>query len=302
MLVCLGDSMVDQLVFVKHFPEEGGEATARGEVHAGGSAANTAMVLAKLQTHVGLISSLGNDLEGDFLKEVFQRVGVDTRLLETTHMNTGKMVIVVSPGGQRTMFSLRPPRSVPFEQLESVWQSIKGKAHLHVSGYVFLREKEAAFARELVKRCSTEGGRVSLDPGVSPVKMVPGRLREVLPFVDYFFPNETELHQLVPGESNAQRAARLLLQKETGTIVLKRGERGCSVFSRDGAQDFPPSRSVVAENTTGCGDAFNAGFLAGLEKGFSVENAAELANQCGEKVASSKVSIDLQDFSALIAG
>jgi sugar/nucleoside kinase (ribokinase family) len=91
--------------------------------------------------------------------------------------------------------------------------------------------------------------------------------------------NERELETII-GESDLRAAAHALLGLGPETIVLKKGPRGCAIHDRSGTAEvagFP----VEAVDTTGAGDAFNASFLFGRLRGWSLRSSAVLANAVG---------------------
>jgi len=178
-------------------------------------------------------------------------------------MNTGKMTIIVSNNGLRTMFSQRPIKSIPFEKKELFSEGIEPPKILHVSGYVLLREFEADFVFKQTEELKKKGCLISFDPGVSPVKKIPGLLIKFLPFVDFFFPNLDEIRNLFSSE-NERDSANYALSLGVPNVIIKKGENGFSYYSNDINCDYPPLKKIKSKNTTGCGDAFNAGFLAGI--------------------------------------
>jgi ribokinase len=109
-------------------------------------------------------------------------------------------------------------------------------------------------------------------------------LEPCLPHIGVLFANEAEALQ-ISGSADLRTAARRFLDCGVETVAIKRGQHGCAVFRGDGetwALGFP----VPPVDTTGAGDCFTGGFLAGLNKGGTLKEAARLANACGALSAS----------------
>ena len=90
-------------------------------------------------------------------------------------------------------------------------------------------------------------------------------LRGILPMIDYIFPNEAEA-ELLTGEADARKNARLFMEAGVGCAVIKRGARGCVIATRDELLELPAYPVSRAVDTTGAGDAFAAGFVYGLSR------------------------------------
>ena len=87
---------------------------------------------------------------------------------------------------------------------------------------------------------------------------------ELLPFVDVFLPNEVEACALADGAGDATRAARALQSVSRGWVVVKLGPSGCCAVGPAGIEHAVPAAAVNAADTTGAGDAFNAGLVHAL--------------------------------------
>jgi sugar/nucleoside kinase (ribokinase family) len=90
---------------------------------------------------------------------------------------------------------------------------------------------------------------------------------ELLPHVDVFLPNEAEVVAIMPEHSSAEGAARALQEASGGWVVVKRGARGCFAVGPGGSELRVPAEAVEVVDSTGAGDAFNAGLIAALSDG-----------------------------------
>jgi sugar/nucleoside kinase (ribokinase family) len=124
-----------------------------------------------------------------------------------------------------------------------------------------------------------------------------------MPYLDYFMPNLEEAG-MITGLTDPQKMCQYFLDAGAKNVVLKMGERGSLILSASGERVRIPAFNVKLVDTTGCGDAWSAGFIAGLSLEMSVAKAAELGSACGSLVASGLGSdagiIDLDSTLAFI--
>lgn len=156
--------------------------------------------------------------------------------------------------------------------------SLPAAGFVHLSGYALLEESPLRRAAlTLLQQAAAAGLRCALDPGLPACRMAPQAVREALREVEILLLNEAEADLLFGPDprSGLQEAPRLRW------IVLKQGERGCRLLGRAGEEQTVPAFRVPVRDTTGAGDAFNAGFLFGLARGASPVTAALLGNAAG---------------------
>lgn len=262
-LVCAGHVNWDVTLRVDSLPAPDGEAVVTEQSQAGGgSASNTASVLADLDHEPLLLGSLGDDQYADFVEDELRDTGVDCQFLkrvpdrETTVKylvvdEDGEVFVLANDGANEAYTAA----DLPAEHLQSA-------SHLH------LTSQEPATARELASRAHTHDIPVSFDPGRRlGARQYEGLVSEV----DLLFLNEREAetaqgHGLLADRSNA--------------TVIKRGDGGATLRSSDHSLSHDGYDVPVAD-TAGAGDAFAAGFLAARLDGRSDEEALAIANACG---------------------
>ena len=124
-----------------------------------------------------------------------------------------------------------------------------------------------------------------------------------MPYLDYFMPNLEEA-AMITGLTDPDEMCKYFLNAGAKNVVLKMGERGSLIVSSTGERIRVPAFKVKLVDTTGCGDAWSAGFIAGLSLNMSVTKAAQLGSACGSLVASGLGSdagiIDLESTLAFI--
>jgi ribokinase len=285
-VVTLGDITVDIIASILRYPSPGGDGLAeRIEVHNGGSAANTATVLANFGMEVGIISRVGRDPFAEQALARLAEAGVDLSCIQRDdEVITGIMFIPVTPDGERTMFGYRGanPRLDPALLNEGY---IAQADVFHLSGYALLAEPERSAARQAVEMAHRAGVAISLDVGLEAAARATEEVKALLPLVDLFFPNRAEAEHLNAGSSDVREAVRILLGYGIKTVALKLGDQGCTVGS-EGEIFSIPTFAVEVQDTTGAGDSFDAGFILGRLWGLDARESALLANALGALAAS----------------
>ncbi len=243
-VVVLGDLMADVVTAHDGPIAAGSDTAARIELRPGGSAANVAAWLARAGAQVTLIGRVGTDAAAQVALGGLD--GVELRVTRDSERRTGTCVVLVAPGGERTM--LPDPGANDALTAGDVPEDAFTGGTLHVSGYALLRHGSRAAALTAIDRARDAGMRISVDPSsAAPLANDPVFLDRITP-IDLLLPNEDEAAVLGP-------------QLKVPEIVITRGARG-STWT-DGFQTVD-ERAVPVDvvDTTGAGDAFAAGFLS----------------------------------------
>jgi sugar/nucleoside kinase (ribokinase family) len=236
----------------------------------GGSSAITAFNLSKLGARVGFAGVVGNDLFGRFVEERLASAGIDLTTLRRDRTEKTGITIWCQNGKRRagmtylgTIAALRPA-DVPVSNLRRA-------RHLHVGAY-FLLQNFHQGAAKVFQKARRLGMTTSLDCNFDPLEKWDSGIRDVLPFVDVFLPNETEARRLTGASTVKEAAAKLAALGNA--VVVKMGARGALVFTRAGSMRVPAVRARVVD-ATGAGDSFNAGFLASYLRGKTLVESAK---------------------------
>jgi ribokinase len=267
-IVVLGDVMLDVVAHVDAEIAPGSDAPARIAFRGGGSAANVAAWLAAAGIRPALVARVGDDEHGRSAGAELRAAGVDTRLIADPERPTGTCVVLVTPGGERTMIPDAAagdglaPGDLPDDLLAP------GR-HLHVAGYSLLRPGSRAAARSAIERARARRMAVSIDP--SSAALLSPAFLELARGVDVLLPNVLEARALT-GESDPERAARQMAQR-VPEVVVKLG--GLGALWTDGHKVRRVDAAYVEApiDTTGAGDAFAAGLLAARLDGAPPEDA-----------------------------
>ncbi len=281
-VACLGILVADMVARPVDEVPPPGELRLVGEMglYVGGCAANTATGLARLGITTGVLGKVGGDALGDFLLRALAADGVDVGgVVADPAGSTSASIALVRPGGERAfLHSLGGNGTLLASEVDL--ESSGPAPILHVGGVGLMPSLDGAPLAELCARARQLGMTVTLDTAWDPL----GRwadVLEVLPHLDYFLPSLEEAQHIFGAKDAAVLALRA---RELGArhVVVKMGARGCHVLP-DGTSaglDLPPLR-VRAVDTTGAGDAFCAGFVAGLAQGWGIVEAARLGTVTG---------------------
>jgi len=279
-VVAIGDVNVDLIAPISFFPKKGGEVLIdRLERRAGGSAANLSAAVSRLGLKSGFIGRVGNDSFGRFLTDEFNEEKVDISQLQVDEeIGTGLTFILVTEEGERTMFGFRGA-NVHLSPDEIDVNYIKNADALHISGYSLLRDPQRKAALKALEGAKKAGILVSFDAGVLPAMKASDFIRSTLRSIDLLFLNELEATSLM-GIKNPEKAASRALKLGPKIVAMKLGKGGCLILT-EGEEIRSPAFNVKVVDTTGAGDAFDAGFLAGIIKGWDLKSAARFANGVG---------------------
>ena len=283
--VLIGDLCVDIFMQVAAYPAVGGDGTVQAmHQHAGGSAANTAMMLAKLGGEPTLLTHTGTDVWAQKLLPILDAAGVRVdRIVQESSDQTGLTFLVVSSDAERTMFTYRGAnRNLhPDEILTDMFVNVD---YLHISSYACLVPPQSDAVLKAVELASQHNVRISLDIGVEPASQARDTIWRMLPMLSLIVLGEPEALVMTQKQSLAH-AISTLLATDVQIIALKLGKEGCRLISKD--QDVSLSGFPInAIDTTGAGDAFSAGMIHGLTHGWSLELTGRFANALGALAAS----------------
>ncbi|MBI3241702.1 MAG: carbohydrate kinase family protein [Chloroflexi bacterium] len=282
--IVLGDINVDVLMPISTYPRPGGDAlSGQMTTQAGGSAANTAIALAKLGVAASMVGRLGEDVWGSLALRALTDSGVEVSAVQHDEAaSTGLFFIPITPDGERTMFGHRGA-NVNTEPSAINPTIFKGARFLHLSGYALLEPPQREAALQAIELAGQHGLALSLDTGLLPALARTDEIGQLLPRLSICVLGVEEARALAVGDSPAD-LARALVARGVKLVGLKLGAEGCLLADSSGLFNVP-SFSVKAVDTTGAGDAFSAGLIYGQLRGLSLPAAGTLANTLGSLAA-----------------
>lgn len=265
-----------------------------------GTAGGTAVVLSRLGARARSYGAVGADALGDTLLGLLKTNGVDIAgMVRTTASQTSASVIPVRPNGDRPAWHC--PGANATLTLDALdLDDIARAAHLHLGGPEFLG---GAAAATLLKHAKDNGLSTSVDilAGGNPGLLA--WIAEALPHTDYLLPNDEQVLGFT-GATDLEAGARALLEAGAGCVAVTRGGAGALVVVPEETIAVP-AYAVDVLDTTGCGDAFSAGFILGRALGRDLTASARLgcatAAQVAGGVGTDAGSYDLAAVEAFIA-
>jgi sugar/nucleoside kinase (ribokinase family) len=271
--VAMGVHVLDVLVRpVEAIPEgQGGQLVDEIKMTAAGSAGGTALVLAKLGADVRSAGAVGTDPLADMLVGLLARDGVDTSLLiRRDDVQTSASVLPIRPDGSRPAFHV-VGANAHYGPADVDWDALGDASHLHLGGPEFMGGEAAA---QILGRAREQGIVTSADV-LAPGDMgILEWIAPALPHLDYLLPNDEQAIGFT-GESDLESACRALVERGVGCVAATCGADGV-LLTDGGAVERVPAFEVNVVDTTGCGDAFSAGFLRGLALGRDRRTAVAL--------------------------
>jgi sugar/nucleoside kinase (ribokinase family) len=281
-IIAMGVHVLDVLVRpVNEIPEgQGGQLVDEIRVTAAGTAGGTALTLAKLGAVTRSAGAVGDDPLGDLLVALLERGGVDTSLLRRrTNTPTSASVLPIRPNGDRPAFHVIGANAT-YRPADFDADAVAASDHLHLGGPEFMGGDAAA---EILRAARAVGVSTSADllaPGD------PGVLEWIapaLPHIDMLLPNEEQLLGMT-GARDLLAACHALVQRGVGVVAVTRGAQGALVV--DATSTTPvPAYAIAPVDTTGCGDAFSAGFIVGRCLGRDLQASARLGCAAAALVA-----------------
>lgn len=242
----------------------------------GGSGAIFACAAARLGLRVMFVGLVGDDDFGRFMRSELEARGVDARGLSVREdRSTGVSVVLSRPGDRGTYTAPGAIADLSADAIDR--ETLASAEHVHVASYYLLRALKPDLPG-LLRQARSAGSTTSLDPNWDPTETWDGGLLDTLADVDLFLPNAAEVERIARDDD--VEAAVEGLAGRTDTVAVKLGDGGGLARRGDEIVRLPGIEVDVVD-TTGAGDAFDAGFVFGVVRAWPLERALGLANACG---------------------
>lgn len=269
-IVIVGSFNMDLTAYMERLPRAGETITGRRFVTGpGGKGSNQAVAAARLGADVTFIGRLGEDIFAVNALNMWGQEGINTQYVaRDPDYATGVAPIWVDDHGENSIVV------VLGANLHMQRADIDAAAETIANADVLITQLEinydiVAYSLQVAK---AKGIRTILNP--APAGKLPA---DVVALADYLTPNETEL-EVLSGKSGAvEPAARSLLTREGQTAVVTLGAQGAQWVTQKGSHQTPAFKVPVVD-TTGAGDAFNAGFAVALAEGKTLDESITFAN------------------------
>ncbi|WP_049622149.1 carbohydrate kinase family protein [Frateuria defendens] len=244
----------------------------------GSSSMICAMGLARLGEPVAFAGRAGRDAWGDACVAALREAGIDVVAVRQEEALRTGVTVALSAAHDRALVTY--PGAVAALRAEDVGDDLLARAgHLHVSSY-YLQAALRPGLRELFARARRAGLTTSLDPGFDPAQCWRDEgFAALLEQVDVFLPNALEACA-ISGEDTPARALHAFANGRTRTVV-KCGGEGCIALDEEGRTLAVPAFPVVAVDSTGAGDSFDAGFLHAWRRALPLRECLRWGSACG---------------------
>ncbi len=283
-VLCIGSVTTDVIIKpVDHLPNPGElQYIDSSAMFVGGCASNASMDLAKLGVPVLLCCKLGQDLFGHFVYDTCKAAGVDvTPVIFDPSVQTTTSIVCVGSSGERSF--LYNGGSTSALMVEEIPKTALEQADIvFIAGALLNHKLDGEPASRLFKKAQAMGKFTVMDTAFDPTGRWMSGVEAALPYLDLFMPSIEEAEKLAGIEGDFDAIADVFFAKGVKNVIIKAGKRGA--YIREGGKSgyFAPTYlSIKPTDTTGAGDSFCAGFLAGLAQGFDFNKSAKLGNAVG---------------------
>jgi sugar/nucleoside kinase (ribokinase family) len=257
--ICIGNLNFDLIFCVDRMPAEHEKLRASNAIQEpGGSASNTAYWLARLGSRVKMIGTIGDDIFGKLCVDALKNVGVCTEDIQVTSKDsTGLVSIFTSSNSKRMVSSGGANKYLDFSEI--LFEDSKDHVHIcHSNAQMASLTLKTAKERGLSTSCDFNGSG-SLD---------------LIRYCDYSLMNNDEFIKCF-GNDDPRILWKSISESNRQLLILTQGSKGVMVCGGE-INDFIPTIPVKVIDRTGGGDSFNAGFLTGIGRNFSIVESVNL--------------------------
>ncbi len=253
-------------------------------ITAAGTAAGTAVDMAKLGCKVVAVGAAGDDEMGNVLLGIMNRYGIDTSYMKRKKgVQTSGTMLPIRPNGERPALHVMGTNATfCFEDVPQ--DVVRNADFVHIGGFYLMPKFDGEDTVKTLKIAREGKAITTMDIlGIKQDNMAE-KILPTMPYLDYFMPNLEEA-QMITGLTDLDELCDFFLNAGAKHVVLKMGARGSLIKDKAGMRLRIPAFKVAVVDTTGCGDAWTGGFIAGLSRGMTIEEAAQLGSACGSLVA-----------------
>lgn len=245
----------------------------------GGCAANVAVDLAKMRVPSVVVGRVGDDPFGTVVQRMLEQYGIDTSGIRVSPHRATSQTMIINVVGQDRRFIHIFGANADF-RAEDLREFVTPHAKvLYLGGYLILPSLDDDALAAIFRQAQEAGTKVVLDVAVPGPGDYLSRLRKVLPYVDVFLPNQDEA-EMILGERDPVRQAESFHRLGAGTAVITMGGEGAVLVSERERYRVGVF-SVPFVDGSGGGDAFDAGYIYGLLRGYDALGCLKVASALG---------------------
>ena len=273
---------------VESVPDGGGVAFIEEiRINPAGTASGAVMNAAKLGINTATVACIGEDRNGDIILDFYQRMGIDCSMVQRSSKTlTSSTILPIRPNGDRPALHARGASDDLFVD-EADFDKVCDARFLHHGGTGLLNAMDTGQSAKLMAHAKSKGLTTTLDL-IAPSEQTMSQLDGLLPNIDYFMPSMEEAEYIAESAgvktSSPSDLASFFMDKGAGACIFKWGEKGSFIKTTD-AEFRVPAFKIAVSDTTGCGDSYCGGFIAGLSLGYDLEAACKLGTATSGLVA-----------------
>lgn len=248
-----------------------------------GTAGGTVVDTAKLGLKSLAVGAVGDDEKADWVLLTLEKHGIDVSAMQRlAGIPTSATILNVRPNGERPALHVRGA-SDHFDVPASAYDQVFDAPIIHLGGTGLLKKLDGPASVTLLKEAKRRGRIVTFDLIAASAETL-AIVEPLLPYIDYFMPSIEEARDM-SGRASAEDCAKFYLDRGAEACVFTLGAEGAFYAHRDGTRLKSPAYEVKVVDTTGCGDAFDAGFIAALHHKMDVETGLRFAQAAAGLVA-----------------
>lgn len=282
-ILCIGSVTTDIILrTVDRLPAPGQlQAVEDATLHIGGCAANAARDLRKLGCQAQLCCKVGTDMFGTYVLQKTKEAGMDPAgIIFSPSAHTTVSVVTVASDGERS-FLYNPGSTAAFEATDIPAQLVDWAEIVFVAGALLTPAFDGVPCAQFLEKCRQAGKMTVMDTAWDYEDRWREKIQAAWPFLDWFMPSLEEAKKLSDLEKPEEIAA-YFQHAGVRNVMIKLGAKGVYLLLQNGESRIMPAfKNITAVDTTGAGDAFCAGFLAGLAMDWAPFDSAELGNAVG---------------------
>ena len=248
-----------------------------------GTAGGTIIDTAKLGLKSLAVGAVGDDEKADWVLMTMQKHGIDTSTMQRLKgVPTSATILNIRPNGERPALHVRGA-SDRFDVLPEMYDQVFASPIVHLGGTGLLKTLDGPRSLDLLKEAKRRGCTVTFDL-IAANAATAAIVKPLLPYIDYFMPSIEEAREMC-GLHAASDCADYYIDHGAGCCVFTLGGDGAYYAHKDGTRLSSPAYDIKVVDTTGCGDAFDAGFIAALHHKMDVETSLRFAQASAGLVA-----------------
>ncbi|MEP3276616.1 MAG: sugar kinase [Stappiaceae bacterium] len=249
-----------------------------------GTAGGTVVDTAKLGLNSLAVGAVGNDEKADWVLRTLETHGVDVSAMQKLDgVPTSATILNVRPNGDRPALHVRGA-SDHFDVPPDMYDQVFDAPIIHLGGTGLLKKLDGEPSARLLQEAKRRGRIVTFDLIATDAQTI-SVVKPLLPHIDYFMPSIEEARDL-SGEQTAEDCATKMLDAGAKACVFTLGPDGAFFADASGVRKKSPAFDIEIVDTTGCGDAFDAGFITALHHKMDLDTSLRFAQASAALVAS----------------